>query len=59
MYSSSQPRLLHWYLYRKLGKDCKADWPKHLLELVHAYKSTRLAVTAIYRYSPYNLMFGQ
>ena len=39
----------------KLGKDWKADWPKHLLEWVHAYNSTRSGVT---RYSPHYLMFG-
>ena len=26
----------------KLGKDWKADWPMHLLELVHAYNSTSM-----------------
>ena len=26
----------------KLSKDQKADWPKHLPELMHAYSSTRL-----------------
>ena len=40
----------------KLSKDWKADWPKHLPELLHAFNSTRLAVT---RYSLYYLMLGQ
>ena len=39
----------------KLSKDWKANWPKHLPEMVHAYNSIRLAVT---RYSPPYLMFG-
>ena len=39
----------------KLSKDWKADWPKHLLELVHAYNSMRLAVTG---YSLHYLMFN-
>ena len=39
----------------KLDKDWKADWPKHLPELVHAYNSTRLPIT---KYSTQYLMFG-
>ena len=38
----------------KLSKDQKADWPKHLPELVHAYNSMRLAITG---YSLHYLMF--
>ena len=30
----------------KSDKDQKADWPKQLLELVHAYNSTRSAISA-------------
>ena len=37
----------------KLSKDQQTDWPKHLLELVHAYNSMRLAIT---RYSPHYVM---
>ena len=40
----------------KLGEDKKANWPSHLAEIVHAYNATRSAVT---RYSPHYLMFGQ
>ena len=39
----------------KLSKDWKADWAKHLSKLVHAYNSTRLAIT---RYILHYLMFG-
>ena len=40
----------------KLSKDQKADWPKNLPELVHAYNSMILAVMG---YSLHYLMFGQ
>ena len=38
----------------KLSRDWKADWPKHLSKLVHAYNSTRLAIT---RYSLHYVMY--
>ena len=38
----------------KLTKDKKAQWEKHLPEVLQAYNSTRLAVTS---YSPHYLMF--
>ena len=41
-------------MIRKLSKDLKADWPKHLPEMVHAYNSTILAITG---YNPHYLMF--
>ena len=40
----------------KLTKDKKAQWEKHLLEVLQAYNSTRSAVTG---YSPHYLMFGR
>ena len=43
------------WMIGKLSKDQKADWPKHLPELVHAYNSMRLAITG---YSLHYLMFG-
>ena len=51
----SKLMLLMWMI-RKLSKDQKADWPKHLPELVHAYNSTRLVITA---YSLHYLIFEQ
>ena len=39
----------------KLNKDLKADWPKNLYGLVHAYNSTRSAITG---YNLHYLMFG-
>ena len=44
------------HMIGKLGEDKKADWPSHLAEIVHAYNTTWSAVT---RYSPHYLMFGQ
>ena len=44
------------HLIGKLGEDKKADWPSHLAEIAHTYNATRSAVT---RYSPHYLMFGQ
>ena len=43
------------HMIGKLGEDKKANWPSDLAEIVHAYNSTRPAVTG---YSPYYLMFG-
>ena len=43
------------HMIGKLEEDKKANWPSHLAEIVHAYNSTRSAVT---RYSPHYLMFG-
>ena len=44
------------HMIGKLGEDKKANWPSHLLEIVHAYNATRSAVTG---YSPHYLMFGR
>ena len=43
------------HMIGKLGEDKKADWPSHLAKIVHAYNTTKSAVT---RYSPHYLMFG-
>ena len=43
------------YMIRKLSKDQKADWPKHLPELIHSKNFMRSAIT---KYSPHYLMFG-
>ena len=42
-------------MIRKLGRDWKADWPKHLPTLVHAYNSTWPAIT---RYSLHYWMYS-
>ena len=44
------------HMIGKLGEDKKANWPSHLAEIAHAYNATQSAVT---RYSPHYLMFGQ
>ena len=41
-------------MIRKPSKNQKVDWPKYLPELVHAYNSTRSAIT---KYNPHYLMF--
>ena len=43
------------HMIRKLSKDWKVDWFKHLPELVHAYNYMRSAIT---RYILHYLMFG-
>ena len=43
------------HMIGKLSKDQKADWPKHLPKLVHAYNSMESAITG---YSLHYLMFG-
>ena len=39
----------------KLSMDQKADWPRHLPKLVHAYNSMKLAING---YNPYYWCFG-
>ena len=46
--------LMLMHMIEKLSKDRKADWLRHLPEVVHAYNSTRLAITG---YSLHYLMF--
>ena len=55
--TNGQVEQAHQMLMQMIGKlstDWKADWPKHLPELVHAYNFTRSAITG---YSPHYLMF--
>ena len=42
-------------MFGKLSQDEKANWPKHLPELIQAYNGMR---SAIMGYSPHYLMFG-
>ena len=54
---NGQVECFHQMLFCMLGKltkDKKAQWEKHLPEVLQAYNSTRLAVTS---YSPHYLMF--
>ena len=44
------------HMIGKPEEDKKADWLSHLDEIAHTYNATRSAVT---RYSPHYLMFGQ
>ena len=41
---------------QEVGRRQKANWPSHLAEIVYAYNVNQSAVT---RYSPHYLMFGQ
>ena len=50
-----QAHIMLMSMIGKLNRDQKADWPKHLPELVHSYNSMRLAIT---RYSPHYFMIG-
>ena len=55
--TNKQVEWAHQMLMYMIGELCriwKANLPKHLSELVHAYNLTRLAIT---RYIPYYLMF--
>ena len=49
------PHQMLMHMIGKLSKDPKADCPKHLPKMVHAYNSMRLAITG---YRPHYLMFG-
>ena len=42
-------------MIRRLSQDEKANWPKHLPELIQAYNGMRSAITG---YSPHDLLFG-
>ena len=42
-------------MIRRLSQDEKANWPKHLPELIQAYNGMR---SAIMGYSPHYLLFG-
>ena len=56
---NSQVKQTHQTPGRIMGKledEFKGEWPRHLLKLTHAYNLTWSAVT---RYSPHFLMFGQ
>ena len=56
---NSQVEQAHQTLGRMIGKledEFKGWWPRQLLKLTQAYNLTRSAVT---RYSPHFLMFGQ
>ena len=56
--TNGQTELAHqmlMHMIEKLSKDQKADWPKHLPELEHAYNSMRLAIN---RYIPHYSMSG-
>ena len=56
---NGQVECFHQTLFCMIGKlvhDKKAQWEQHLLELLQAYNSTRLAVTG---FSPHYLMFGR
>ena len=39
----------------RLSQDEKANWPKHLPELIQAYNGMRSTITG---YSPHSLLFG-
>ena len=56
---NGQVEHFHQMLFHMIGKPAhnkKAQWEQHLLELLQAYNSTRLAVTS---FSPHYLMFGR